>query len=111
MDHEPQDKLSVDIWALLEVNHPQHWLPFVEDKYLDSWRDYLVSQLRPGGKVETIEIFAGRLGLNPADFEDLLSSDTSLQDNIFTHLPMERLVNYRALLVADNITLIENYLG
>lgn len=111
MDQEALKGLSEDVWSQLQAAQPEDWLPFVEDDDLAVWRDYLVGQLRPGGRVETVEVFAGRLGLKASDFQELLSSGTALEDNIFARFSKQRLDEYRATLVKNNLALIEEYLG
>jgi hypothetical protein len=111
MDQTPLRELPDVVWSVLESAQPDGWLPFVDGLYLASWRDYLVQQLRPGGRVETAEIFARRLGLEPSDFEELLSSGSALEDNIFSRLPKSQLEEYRGTLIHNNIALIEEYLG
>lgn len=89
---------------------PSNWLPFVQDRYLERWRDLLADQLHPGATVRGVEIFASRQGISPDEYYQLLSSEERIQAEIFTHLPREKLQTYRQTLLEENLQLIEEYL-
>jgi hypothetical protein len=89
---------------------PQDWLPFVEDRHLCQWRDWLAEQLCPGCEPQTVTVFAARHGLPEEDFNLLLASEERLEEEIFSHLPRGRLEDYRKRLVAANICLLTSYI-
>lgn len=89
---------------------PQDWLPFVEDRHLCQWRDWLAEQLCPGCEPQTVTVFAVRHGLPEEDFYLLLASEEKLEEEIFTHLPRRRLGDYRNRLVEANLYLLASYL-
>ena len=95
--------------AKISVVLPDSWLPFVQDVHLRSWRDFLTSQLHPGARVQTVEVFAARQGISPEAYYALLSSEESLDEEIFTHLPRQALEDYRTEIVRENISLLRNY--
>jgi hypothetical protein len=88
---------------------PQTWLPFVADRHLAAWRDFLSSQLKPGAAVQTVEVFASRQGIAPEAYYRLLDSQARLDEEIFSHLPPESLITYRSQLLAENLRFIEEY--
>ncbi len=89
---------------------PSNWLPFVQDRHLEQWRDLLADQLHPGATVRSVEIFSSRQGIPPDEYYQLLSSEERIQTEIFTHLPREKLRVYRQTLLEENLQLIEEYL-
>lgn len=89
---------------------PESWLPFVEDNFLNAWRDYLARQLQPGEKVQTVEVFATRQGINPAEYYHLIASEERMEKEIFVHLPRQKLMDYRLKLIAENLHMLQTYL-
>ncbi len=111
LDQQDLPNLAADTGRQLEKTRITRWLPFVEDDHLYAWRDDLSSQLRPGVSVRTVEVFAERQGLPPADFYQLLNSEELLEGEIFAHLPRWKLTRYRENLIVENIKLLETYLN
>jgi len=88
---------------------PHRWLPFVEDRFLFAWRDYLAEQLQPGAKVQTVDVLARRQGVSPDEYMALLGSEERMENEIFTHLPRNELTRYRQEIEDDSITLVNAY--
>jgi hypothetical protein len=66
---------------------PNQWLPFVEDRYLFTWRDYLAEQLQPGAKIHTIEVLARRQGATPEEYMAILGSEERMENEILLTFP------------------------
>ena len=103
--------LPSDVPAKLRLTHPDQWLPFVQDKLLVKWRDFLCDQLQPGESIKTVEVFASRQGVDPEQFHSLLRSEEQMEVNIFKHLTRRQLDIYRERLIAQNVDLLEDYLN
>ncbi len=95
----------------MQAAQPHTWLPFVEDGYLVQWRDLVAEQLQPGAKIQTVEVFAGRQGVDVHAFYQLLDSEKRMDVEVFQHLPRAQLADYRSNLVLANITLLNTYLA
>jgi hypothetical protein len=95
----------------LEDTQPDHWLPFVNDHHLITWRDYLARQLAPGAVIETIDVFAARQGISSTEFQELLDSEERMEQEIFTHLPGGALSAYRERVIDTGFGLLTTYLG
>ncbi|MBN1536380.1 MAG: hypothetical protein JW908_06575 [Anaerolineales bacterium] len=93
----------------LEKVAPEQWLPFVNDRFLCAWRDYLAEQLQPGATVHTVEVLARRQGMTPEEYMMLLDSEERMDDEIFIHLPREKLTRYRQETEDACIALVDNY--
>ena len=89
--------------------NPDRWLPFVQDIHLISWRDFLTSQLHPGARIQTVEVFAARQGISPDAYYALLCSEERLDEEIFTHLPRQALDDYRQEIIRENLSLLGYY--
>lgn len=88
---------------------PNYWLPFVNDRFLCAWRDYLAEQLQPGAKVHTIEVFAKRQGVSPQEYSALLASEERMADEVFSHLPQQALSCYRQSIEEESRVLVDSY--
>lgn len=111
LDEEVLAALPPDTGKCLATAQPARWLPFVEDIFLHEWRDYVADQLQPGAQSETVIVFAGRQGLDPQEFFNLLRSPERMQTEVFTHLAPQDLIEYRQALTAESLTLIADYLA
>lgn len=87
---------------------PVHWLPFVEDHYLGEWQDFLTLQLQPGAVAQTVEVFAARQGIEPDEFYHLIDSEERMDEEVFVHLPRQKLDRYRQSLVVENLKLLRS---
>jgi len=68
LDQEDLTRLPSDLGAALQQAEPRGWLPFASDESLRRWRDDLASQLAPGGRPSTVEVFAARHRIEPRVF-------------------------------------------
>jgi hypothetical protein len=93
----------------LAAAEPAAWLPFVEDTHLGAWRDWVAGQLGEAGGSRTVEVFANRMGADPAIFAALLASPDELQDRLFRRLPPGALDEYRAEALAESLAVIQRY--
>lgn len=89
---------------------PDGWLPFVASRHLRTWRDLLTPQLHPGAAEQTVEVFATRQGIPSAEYYALLNSETRMHTEIFAHIPLEQIEDYRQHLLAKSAHLVKSYL-
>lgn len=97
--------------STLAAAHPQHWLPFAADDHLIRWRDMLVEQLHPGAPIQTVEIYAGRMGMTSAEFATHLHDPAWMQEHLFDNIPVDKVQAVLETAVPRSIDLITNYLG
>ncbi len=105
------DALPASAGTTLANGNPDKWLPFADDADIIRWQTMLARQLLPGGKRETVEIFAGRLGLTPEEFGALVADETWLQNKLFRKIPIETIQACLETAVAESVTVIKNYLN
>jgi hypothetical protein len=84
-DQNDQRRLDGDTGSILATVQPDRWLPFTPDRYLVDWRNVLVDQFQPGVSIRTIEVFAARNNVSPAEFRRVLDSPSEMDANIFAH--------------------------
>jgi Zinc dependent phospholipase C len=84
-DQNDQRALNGDTGSILATVQPDRWLPFTLDRSLIDWRNVLVNQFRPGASIRTIEVFAARNHVPPAEFQRVLDSPSEMDANIFAH--------------------------
>lgn len=109
LDQEIVPSVANGTATSLAQAQPANWLPFVQDPYLCSWRDFISEQLQPGAKVRTVEVFAARQGVSPDDYYQLLTSTERMELEVFSHLPLEVLEKYRYSLIENNLLLMHTY--
>ncbi len=106
LDQQILPSLQPQIAEHLLMAEPDDWLPFVEDHSLIQWRDQIARQLQPGQKIETVEVFASRQHITPAEFQRYLSSEQALQEVIFSRLSPARLNLFRSQLVTETLAFL-----
>jgi len=106
LDFQIHPTLPDDLGTVLEASIPDHWLPFVEDRYLVQWRDLLSHQLYPGASIKTVEVFATRQGVPPEQYYNLIQSEERLEAEIFDRLPRQKLQFFRQQLLEANMKLL-----
>jgi hypothetical protein len=80
--------------ATLRGAAPAGWLPFVDDHHLRAWRDLVADQIGPG-TARTVEVFAARMRVDPAEFAALLESPEALQRQVLDRIAPGALDAYR----------------
>ncbi len=96
--------------ATLSHAQPNHWLPFAADDILIQWREHLTDQLTPGAPSQTVEIYAGRVGLSPAEFAAALHDPAWMAEHLFGKLPIAEIQTILQTAVPQSIALINEYL-
>jgi len=110
LDKLAYDALPETAVTTLSSAKPNHWLPFISDEVLCQWQDLLVPQLEPAGELETINVYAERLNITPAEFAANLDSSEWMDTHVFQYIPVGGIQAKMETAVTDSITLICNYL-
>jgi hypothetical protein len=111
LDVKVLDDLPADVPEKLCITRPEKWLPFIQDKLLVEWRDFLCDQLQPGERIRTVEVFASRQGIDPEEFHSMLHSEERMDKDIFTHLTRQELESFREVMITKNINLLDEYIN
>jgi hypothetical protein len=111
LDRKVLPLLDGDTGAYLQKAEPAHWLPFIDDKFLRQWRDFLASQLAPQAAVQTVAVFAARQGLTVDAFHRLLDSEDRMEQEVFIHLSRRQVEVFRERLLEESVQLLSRYLG
>ena len=111
MDHQDQRRLNGSVTVALRAAAPRNWLPFAGDETLRAWRDWLVEQLSPGQAVQTVEVFAQRMGIPAAEVETVLHSPQQMEERIFRRIPRAALDAFHDAGYTRTVALTIAYLG
>lgn len=111
LDEQDHRRLDGTVAAALRRADPRRWLPFAPDEDLRRWRDLLAEQLAPGGRSQTAEVFAARLGITPEEFRARLASPGRLERAVFRHISRRRLQAFQRLALARSLELVTYYLA
>jgi len=101
--------LSPGLGVCLAKVQPEGWLPFVEDKYVLEWRDFLASQLKPGAQPKTVDVFSERGRTSPETFYDILNSEERMEKEVFVHLQRSRLEKNKQKALKESGQLLQKY--
>jgi hypothetical protein len=108
-DAQIMNSLPQETGDCLDSVRPLGWLPFVEDRHLEEWRDYLSRQLKPGSLAQTVEVFAARQGISPEEYYSLLESKERMDTEVFSKVSEETLTDFRSTLIHQNVQLIQSF--
>lgn len=110
LDRQAYEALPSTAAQTLAAAVPDGWLPFADAAVLASWRDLIVTQLRPGDRIQTIDIFAERIGMTPTAFAAMIEDDTWIQQELFAVIPLDQVQHALATAVPRSIDLLTRYL-
>ena len=110
LDQNDYDNLPSDIDQRFALNLSSvRWLPFVDNNDLYRWHKFLSEQLVDGLSSRTVEVFAGRMGLKPEDFEEILLDDDVMEKKIFSRMSRIRLDKFRQRALDNTIVMLNDY--
>lgn len=110
LDKLAYESLPETAVSTLSAAQPDHWLPFISDEALCQWQHQLTAQLEPTGELETINVYAGRLGITPAEFAANLDDTDWMEAHVFQNVPVGAIQQKLETAVTDSIALICQYL-
>lgn len=111
IDYEAQEALDGAVAQTLQGVEPRGWVPFVADEHLRVWRDWLVEQLGPGCKMETAEVFASRMGVQPAEIDAVAQSPAQMEELVFHRFSWSALRAFRQKGHEHSVALVDWYVG
>lgn len=85
-------------------------LPFDEEHKLAEWQALLVNQLQPEAEIQTVQIYAQRLQMEPAEFSSRLDNEQWMYEFVFQHVSLERVAEATAAAVERSVDLLYGYL-
>ena len=110
LDQREYDHLPSDIGQRFSLNlSSTRWLPFVDNKDLYRWYQFLSEQLADGLSSRTVEVFADRMGLKPEDFEAILLDDDVMEQKIFARISRIQLDKFRQRALDNTIVMLNDY--
>jgi hypothetical protein len=110
LDKLAYESLPETAVSTLSSAQPDHWLPFISDKALRQWQNLLVAQLEPAGELETINVYASRLGIAADELAANLDSPEWMDAHVYRYIPVGAIQAKMETAVTDSIDLICNYL-
>jgi hypothetical protein len=111
LDKVALETLPDSAGTTLSDARPQRWLPFATDGQLRDWRDFLVTQLQPGGISQTIQIYAGRLQMTAEQFAATLDDPQWMQEHLFARVPVTAVQERLDAAVPASLQLVDSYLN
>ena len=90
---------------------PAGWLPFASDSDLKQWQGFLVPQLQPGAKSETVRIYADRLGMTAEAFAAKLDDQAWMNEKLFSRIPIDVVLDIVSTAVPKSMEMMNKYLA
>lgn len=109
---ESVDVLPQNVGDVLDSAEPPSplssipWLPL--DAVLD-WQKLVSSQIRPGGQIQTDEIYGERMGVTPQQFRAYLEDDEWLQKELFDRVSLEGVKTVLEAGIDDCVTFLNEF--
>lgn len=110
LDKQAFDSLPDSAAVTLGASEPNGWLPFASNDDLSNWRNFLVSQLKPGASLHTVEIYASRLSMSPKQFSDNLSRPEWMEEHVFSRVDIDSVLSILTEAVSASVDLLADYL-
>ncbi|NDJ54213.1 MAG: zinc dependent phospholipase C family protein [Chloroflexi bacterium] len=76
---------------------PDHWLPFVDDAYLEAWRDGCAQRIRTGGPQGVSTMFAASNDMTPMELEEIVQSEEVMAEVAYPIVERQRLIDFERL--------------
>jgi len=92
MDERDYHALQPWQYATLASAEPDHWLPFMNDRILIDWRDFISQQISPVGDSQTLEVLGQRINKTPSELREMLDS-SQLKSDLWGNITPELLAN------------------
>ena len=86
-------------------------LPFLHNDLLNQWHQMIVTQLAPNAPIQTVQIYAERLGITPTEFAAKLHDNIWLQSQLFNRVPLDAIHAIFEQALAESVMLINDYLS
>ncbi len=109
---DERDEMKLQDWQpdSLAQCQPNHWLPFMPDAVLCSWRDLVAEQIATAGISQTLPILGKRLGVEPAILRDMLDNPEIMTERLWQHVPQALLKTVEKQMYAFTRDQLCNYL-
>ena len=87
LDERDEAAIPPEASKLLREAVPHAWLPFMDDRIIEDWRDYLADQF--DGDSETVEIFAQRVHREPNELRCIVDDPQQMHELFWQHISPE----------------------
>jgi hypothetical protein len=101
--------LGTDQHLALATAQPTHWLPFLPDPDLVTWRNLIAEQIVPPGNNRTFEILGSRIAMQPHELAAIVH-DTRQMSRLWTQLSPQVLSDVESAMYAGVRTAVRDYL-
>lgn len=97
MDERDYNLLQPWQYETLQAAEPDRWTPFMNDRILRDWRDFIARQIRPGGNAsETLEVLGSRINMQPPDLRAILDDPERMHNDLWQHIPQTLMAEIEA---------------
>ena len=109
LDNAAFQALPAAAYASLGTAATVYALPFADEEQLARWQAYLLQQMAPAGRSETIAIFAARLRMTPEEFAAKLHDPDWMDRELFARIPVSKIQKQLDAAVSRSLDLVSAY--
>jgi hypothetical protein len=109
MDERDETALDTTMPALLRQSQAEHWLPFLTDKEIYAWRDFIAGQLET--ESETLHVFGSRIKTPAEDLRRIIDNANQMQVQLWDNITPALLARIEAEMYTFAYEQMEIYLA
>ncbi len=89
---DERDYHALESWQQpnLAAAVPGNWLPFMPDRILVDWRNFISQQLYPVGSSQTLEVLGKRINKQPHELRAILDSAERMNTDLWGNIPRDQ---------------------
>ena len=110
-DQRSLKQLPEGVGTMLLEADPAGWLPFDPDECLVKWQKLVADQLFPDAVVQTVPIFAKRMGMTADQLAGRLADKKWMQTEVFDHASLNLVDNVLDESIERAAKQLSNYLN
>jgi len=96
MDERDLNRLLPWQYETLSAAQPENWTPFMSDKILSDWRDFIARQIKEAGASETLAVLGSRINMQPPELRAILDSPAQMESDLWQHISPALLADVEA---------------
>lgn len=94
LEYQGAARMPAEIPSSLACALPDHWVPFIEDRYLVQWRNHVIQMIKTEGARRTSHIFAHSNNMTAEELERIVLSEERMAEEAYPVIPREWLLGF-----------------
>ena len=111
LEYHAAERVPSGTTALIADGKPNEWLPFVADRVLGDWCRLVARAIEQGGPRQVSSALAKTCRLQPEELEAIVLSETEMNAQAFSSVPLDRLLAFEAETARRSAEAVRQYLS